>query len=648
MRLHLSVAAVAAIALFGFAPAAGAASSGQLYGSGYNYYGELGSSEPGEEYLLQPIEGLSSVTQASPSYYSSLAALSNGAVEASGYNYYGELGDGNTEERESFAVVPGVSGATSVAEGYYASFALLSNGTVDSWGYDYYGGLGNGETITTGCDCKDSPVQVKGVGGSGALSNVVAISAGDYDAVALLSNGTVVDWGYGDYGELGNGKKEPSDVPVQVTGVGGTGTLSNVVAISAGAYDNLALLSNGTVVAWGADKYGELGNGEKGTESDKPVEVKGVGGSGTLSGVSAISAGAYFNLALLSNGTVDSWGYGYYGELGDGNSGSSAESDTPVEVQGLSGVSAITAGGYFALALQPNGTLYGWGYGEDGELGSGAGGVYKPKVNTLAPKGVFALTHGAYNYTSFVLQGATASLSSSSVAFGNETVGQTSSAKSVTVKNEGPGAVAVSGDVLAGSSDFVKSSDTCAGATLLAGASCTVSFTFKPTATGAETATLAVSTSASNTLANIDLGGTGVAPAPILGAVTLSKSVFRAAPSGATVLAALATGTLVSYTDSTAATTTFEVVRVQSGVISRHGKSCGKPPKHPKGKLKRCSYTETVGSFSHADNVGVNSFRFTGRLHGGKLSPGSYRLLATAKSSSGKSATRTVAFKIVK
>ncbi len=180
------------------------------------------------------------------------------------------------------------------------------------------------------------------------------------------------------------------------------------------------------------------------------------------------------------------------------------------------------------------------------------------------------------------------------------------------------------------------------------GASCTVSLTFKPTATGAATGTLAFATSASNTLATLNLSGTGVAPAPDLGALTLSKSAFRAAPSGATVVAALAAGTLVSYSDSTAATTTFEVAQAQGGVLARHGKGCGKAPKHVKGKLKRCTYYETIGSFSHADSAGKNSFRFTGRLHGRKLSPDSYRLLASARSSSGSSATRTAAFKIVK
>jgi alpha-tubulin suppressor-like RCC1 family protein len=503
------VALAAIFALAGFASAAGAAPAGQLYGSGYNDYGGLGGLAGETVGAFTPIEGLSSVVQASPGYYDSLALLSDGMVQASGYNEYGQLGDGSTTERKSFGVVPGVSNVTSVAEGYYASYALLSNGTVEAWGYGGYGELGNGEAEES-----DVPVQVQGVGGTGTLSGVSAISAGAYDAVALLEDGTVVDWGYGDYGELGDGEYEESDVPVQVQGVGGTGVLSKVVAISAGGYENMALLSNGTVVDWGYGYYGELGNG-KAEESDVPVRVQGVGGTGTLSGVSAISAGGYFNMALLADGTVATWGYGYYSELGNGTSGAGAQQDSPVAVPGLSGVSAISAGSYYALALGQDGSLDGWGYGGDEELGNESSEeVASPVRIGTAPAGVFSLGHGDFNYDSLIIQGATASLSAASLSFPSETVGATSPAQSVTLKNEGPATLTVPGEVLAGAgaSAFAKTADTCSGATLAAGATCTVTFTFTPSAAGAASATLAFTTSAANTLPAVTLSGSGASP----------------------------------------------------------------------------------------------------------------------------------------
>jgi alpha-tubulin suppressor-like RCC1 family protein len=187
-------------------------------------------------------------------------------------------------------------------------------GAVVAWGYNGEGGLGNGTTANSW-----TPVQVKGVGGVGLLTGVLAVSAGYEHSLALLSNGTVAAWGDDEWGQLGNGTTTlASSTPTLVLGVSGTGVLSSVKAIAAGELHSLALLSNGTVVAWGHNSAGELGNGTMTAYSSTPVPVKGVGGSGVLSGVVAIAAGAQDSLALLSNGTVVAWGANEYGQLGNG------------------------------------------------------------------------------------------------------------------------------------------------------------------------------------------------------------------------------------------------------------------------------------------------------------------------------------------
>ena len=101
--------------------------------------------------------------------------------------------------------------------------------------------------------------------------------------------------GDGRYGQLGDGTTTGSSLPVAVS------ELSGVTAVSAGGEHGLALLSNGTVMAWGDNDEGELGNGTTGGRCDVPVPVSG------LSGVTAISAGTRYSLALLSNGTVMAW-----------------------------------------------------------------------------------------------------------------------------------------------------------------------------------------------------------------------------------------------------------------------------------------------------------------------------------------------------
>jgi hypothetical protein len=147
-------------------------------------------------------------------------------------------------------------------------------------------------------------------------------------------------WGENLDGQLGNGGP-PSDVdtPVQVSG------LTGAVAIAAGQEYSMALLSGGTVDAWGDNGFDELGqtDGVGGIEnSNVPVPVP------DLAGVTAISAGALFGLALLSGGTVDAWGDGSFGQLGNGSTNTLAP---PVAVSGLTGVSAISAGGGSAAAV---------------------------------------------------------------------------------------------------------------------------------------------------------------------------------------------------------------------------------------------------------------------------------------------------------
>jgi hypothetical protein len=170
---------------------------------------------------------------------------------------------------------------------------------------------------------------------------------------------------------------------------GGRAVRPAATAVAAGAAFACALLSEGTVECWGASATGELGNGttigpvtcSAGSSfqnqcSPTPVPVQG------LSGVTAIAAGAYFACALLSDGTVACWGDDGVGELGNGSAtglepcsgspfGVGPCSSRPVAVPGLTGVTAIAAGGYFACALLSGGTVACWGENVFGELGVG-------------------------------------------------------------------------------------------------------------------------------------------------------------------------------------------------------------------------------------------------------------------------------------
>jgi alpha-tubulin suppressor-like RCC1 family protein len=630
--MSLRLAGAWALTLFvclAVSSAASAAGGGVPYVSGYNAYNNLGDGSLSGSYRYAPelLAGLSGVVSASTGYYDTMAVLANGSVYGWGDNQYGELGDGTNTKRETPELIPGLSGVSALSEGYYFTVALMADGTVKDWGSGSDGELGVGSV-----EEHHSPVTVPGV------EHAVQVSAGCYSTYALLANGTVMAWGDNADGELGDGTIEERKSPVPVPG------LEHVVAIAAGCNFAMALLANGTVKAWGANAYGELGDGTI-EERKLPVAVAGV------SGVTAIAAGSYFGLALTASGTVDGWGYNRYHELGDGTE---EERKTAEQIPGVANVAQIAAGGYYSLALLSDGAVEGWGYAEDGELGNGTDIEQGTHLLLAFPDAAIGLASGGggYSYTSLVIEGARGRVSNTSLAFAAQTAGTTSAAQSVTVTNEGPASLSISGDALSGvgASAFHETADSCAGATLAVGAGCTISLAFAPSAGGEAVPTMAISSSAVGGLSRITLSGTGVAAttpaAPSLGALALSPSTFRAARSGASAeTASIATGTFVVYTDSQAATATFLVEQKSRGVVS-HGK-CVAAPKHPKRKgAKRCSLYKQLGSFTHADTVGTDALRFTGRVAGRSLAAGSYRLSASSHGAGGTSATRTATFTV--
>jgi alpha-tubulin suppressor-like RCC1 family protein len=205
-----------------------------------------------------------------------MALTSDGRVFAWGYNYYGETGDGtfinNTPVPTQVRSLPPIK---AIATGYYHDLALGTNGIVYAWGYGYYGELGNNTPPVYNCTtCYNSyaiPTQVAN------LTGVKAIAAGYYHSLAIKTDGTVWAWGYNSSGQLGIGPNSSFysyNAPVQVVGTGGTGTtLQNAAAIAAGWNHSLVVLTDGSVVAFGDNGYGDLGNASLSGASFIPAQV---------------------------------------------------------------------------------------------------------------------------------------------------------------------------------------------------------------------------------------------------------------------------------------------------------------------------------------------------------------------------------------
>jgi alpha-tubulin suppressor-like RCC1 family protein len=251
-----------------------------------------------------------------------------------------------------------------IAGGYYHSLAVGLDGTVWAWGATGLGQIGAGRTTTN----QLTPTQVLGQGGSGLLTGISYVAAGQYHSLGLrASDGSVWAWGNNLDGELGNNDPTGANqfTPVQVV-YASTGTpLTGVSDIATRNSHSLAIRkSDGTVWSWGLNTYGQLGNSSVPlTQSRAAVQVIGLGG------VVKIATGDNFSVAIDSSGFVWAWGDDSNGQLGDNVGGFGAMSVVPIKVHGLHNVGVLVGG--LKVASRQSGTdvinsdhtLSAWGIG---------------------------------------------------------------------------------------------------------------------------------------------------------------------------------------------------------------------------------------------------------------------------------------------
>jgi alpha-tubulin suppressor-like RCC1 family protein len=306
-----------------------------------------------------------------------MVLLADGTVWTKGANARGQLGSGSTTARSTWAPVSDLSGVTKIAAALFTGYALLSDGSVRAWGYNNNGQVGDG-TVTQ----RLTPVQV-----SGLTSGVTQIAAGVYTAYALVSGGSVKAWGYNFLGQVGDGSTTRRQAPVQVSGL-----TSGVTQIAAASYTGFALLSGGSVRAWGNNANGQVGDGST-TQRSTPVPVSG------LSGVTQVAGGAETGYALSSDGSVRAWGANNVGQVGDG---STTQRLTPVQVSGLTaGVTQVVGGADTGYALLSDGSVRAWGSNGRGQVGDGSTTNRPAPVSVSLPAGHVAQRLGTNSPTSY-------------------------------------------------------------------------------------------------------------------------------------------------------------------------------------------------------------------------------------------------------
>ena len=276
------------------------------------------------------------------------SAAAGDTVWTAGLNSDGQLGNGSTIRRRTFGEVPGLANVDDVAGGREHALALVG-GRVWAWGDNAKAALGTGDRVD-----RSSPAQV-------TLTGVVEIATAHYGSYARMSDGTVRAWGYNASGQLGDGSLVLRTRPVTVRKADGT-PLTGVKQIAAGRDMAMALTTDGKVWTWGRGVDGELGNGTTPTAQTRAVVVTG------LTGVKAIAGGRNHVLALMTDGTVKSWGANGDGQLGLGDT---TKRTKPVTVPGLASVIAVRGGAEFSVALRADGTMMTFGRNGRGQLGLG-------------------------------------------------------------------------------------------------------------------------------------------------------------------------------------------------------------------------------------------------------------------------------------
>jgi alpha-tubulin suppressor-like RCC1 family protein/sugar lactone lactonase YvrE len=320
---------------------------------GGNEFGQLGDNTSGNNRAIPVDVTVAAVdTKAVALSISHTCILTvQGGVKCWGDNTLGQLGNGDNESSLRPVDVVGLSdGVISLAANQYITCAVTSNGGAKCWGANRNGQLGDGTTTD-----RNIPVNVKGL-----ADGISALAVGPNHACALSKDGKVKCWGQNQAGQLGDGTKTDSSTPVEVKGLS-----DGVKGLAVGWDFSCAQIDDSGVQCWGANNWGQLGDGTT-VDKSSPVDVVGLEG-----GVQELVLGDSHTCVLSTTGSIKCWGENYSGELG--NQSTDDFKSMPVDVVGITSVvRSISAGGGHTCALLDEGGVKCWGWNSYGQLGNGS------------------------------------------------------------------------------------------------------------------------------------------------------------------------------------------------------------------------------------------------------------------------------------
>lgn len=338
-----------------------------LYGWGDNGSGSVGVGSTTPTGYSSPVQvgAINTWAQVATASYdvaaaSVIAIRGDGTLWAWGTNAYGQLGNNNTVYYSSpiqvgtltdwkSVVVSG--GSTPVG----TALAIKNNYSLWAWGNNNAGQIGNGNRTNL-----SSPVQI------GTLTNWRSVAVSQTTSLAIKLDGTLWGWGDNGSGTIGDSTTVNKSSPVQV------GTLTNWQSIAGAGFSSYAIKKDGTLWAWGSNIYGQLGiPGGLTTTYSSPTQI------GSLTNWASIAAGSTnitgnFVVAIKTDGTLWAWGANNVGQLGINNT---TNYSSPIQVGTLTNWKYVVAnagsGSGAVLAIKTDGTLWAWGNNGSGQLGLG-------------------------------------------------------------------------------------------------------------------------------------------------------------------------------------------------------------------------------------------------------------------------------------
>lgn len=311
---------------------------GTLWAWGDNALGRLGDGTRSNRY--KPVKILDAVSQVSVGYGHTLAVKPDNTLWAWGRNNGGQLGVGTVGSLDTPTKVMDEAVKAYACE--YHSFAIKADGSLWAWGNNGSGRLGDGTTTD-----RLTPVKI--------MDKVAHVVSESSHSMAIKTDGSLWAWGYNGYGQLGDGTTTNKLEPVKImTNVVQIVSVNAVATLEASSF---AIKTDGSLWAWGHNKYGQLGDGTT-TNQLNPIKI--------MDNVVQVVTSRYTTMVIKADGSLWGWGRNAGGMLGDGTKTAKLK---PTKI--MDNVTQVTMGDNYSLAIKNDASLWAWGRNECAQLGDG-------------------------------------------------------------------------------------------------------------------------------------------------------------------------------------------------------------------------------------------------------------------------------------